>query len=745
MNYILKRVLFLSKSRFAFLMTLFLCFSCGVKNDSSKAKQNSPTDLTIEYIREPATILIIDSEPEFGWLVPKSAVSQSGYQILVATSKNLLNKNNGDVWDSGKVIGNQSNNISYKGIPLEIGETYFWMVKIWGKSQEETSYSVIQSFQIGEKKNYITTANSFQVDSINPKLVKKITDNSYFVDFGKSAFATLKLNYKSTTNDTLIVHIGEQLTNNRLNRSPKGTIRYQKIKIPVNPDKHNYLLQIKPDKRNTKVGAIILPDSIPVIMPFRYVEIEQANESISKDNLIQLAYYSYWKDDTSYFTSSDTILNQVWDLCKYSIKATTFAGLYVDGDRERIPYEADAYLNQLSHYTTEKEYAIGRQTIEYFMEHPTWPTEWQLHVALMFHADYMYTGNTELIEQYYEELKHKTLIELKREDGLISSLNATPEFMKKLGFKNPKVKLKDIVDWPPAQKDTGWKLATKEGERDGFVFTPINTVVNCFYYRNLEIIAEFAQLLHKPEEAKFYSDLAAKVKTSINTILLDRDRGFYQDGEDTTHASLHSNMLALAFNIVPDEYVESVGNFIKSRGLACSVYGSQYLLDALYNSNKGDYALSLMTSTENRSWYNMIRIGSTITLEAWDMKYKPNSDWNHAWGAVPANAIPRGLWGIKPKLPGFAVASIKPQLGKLTTSSIIVPTINGQIKADYVLTNSKIQKYTIEIPANMTSEFQLESFSADTIIHNGGNIDNTTSYLNLDPGVHIIEITNNSI
>ena len=54
------------------------------------------------------------------------------------------------------------------------------------------------------------------------------------------------------------------------------------------------------------------------------------------------------------------ILNQVWDLCKYSIKATTFNGLYVDGDRERIPYEADAYLNQLSHYTTDREYAIGK-------------------------------------------------------------------------------------------------------------------------------------------------------------------------------------------------------------------------------------------------------------------------------------------------------------------------------------------------------------------------------------------------
>jgi alpha-L-rhamnosidase len=94
------------------------------------------------------------------------------------------------------------------------------------------------------------------------------------------------------------------------------------------------------------------------------------------------------------------------------MKATSFAGYYIDGDRERIPYEADAYLNQLTHYTVDQEYAIARRTIEYFMKYPTWPTEWQLHVALMFYQDYMYTGDTELIEKYYEPLKHKTLMAL---------------------------------------------------------------------------------------------------------------------------------------------------------------------------------------------------------------------------------------------------------------------------------------------------------------------------------------------
>ena len=123
------------------------------------------------------------------------------------------------------------------------------------------------------------------------------------------------------------------------------------------------------------------------------------------ENVEQLAFHTYWDEEASSFESNNDILNQVWDLCKYSIKATTFNGLYVDGDRERIPYEADAYLNQLSHYTTDREFAIARRTIEYFMKNPTWPTEWQQHVALLIYADYMYTGNTELIERYYEAIK----------------------------------------------------------------------------------------------------------------------------------------------------------------------------------------------------------------------------------------------------------------------------------------------------------------------------------------------------
>lgn len=359
----------------------------------------------------------------------------------------------------------------------------------------------------------------------------------------------------------------------------------------------------------------------------------------------------------------------------------------------------------------------------------------------MFYADYMYTGNTELIEKYYDELKHKTLMELAREDGLISSYSGknNPDFMKKLGFKDPDIQMKDVVDWP--QKGGFGGVI---GETDDFEFKPINTVINSLYCENMRIMSEFAHLLGKTEEALQFELLAIKAKRSMNEKLFDKAKGYYVDGEGTNHASLHANMMPLAFNLVPDEYIPSVVEFIKSRGMACSVYGSQYLMDALYNAGEGDYALGLMTATHERSWYNMIKVGSTISLETWDMKYKPNADWNHAWGAVPANAIPRGLWGIKPKSAGYGIASIKPQLSKLKTSSIKVPTIIGEIKGEFQKVNGRLQEYIIELPANMIGEFEVNTSSDDVVTLNGKKINMAFGNIRLLPGKNEISIKVNS-
>ena len=706
-----------------------------------------PSGLTVEYIREPQHTKIIDNKPEFGWFVPREAVSQKGYQILVASSEHNINNNIGDVWDSGNVRGNQSIDVELGGQALQENTNYFWKVRIFDKDNRLSEYSDYQQFTTGTFGVKPTSANSFQKELIEPITFKTNDDGSYFADFGKDAFGTLNLEYTSKKNENLTIRLGEKLKDGKIDRKPGGNIRFQEVELKVVPGKTKYQLELVPDQRNTKSIAVALPDSFPVIMPFRYVEIEGA-ANLQSDDLEQEAYFHYFKDNTSAFSSSNEILNEVWEMCKYSQKATSFAGFYVDGDRERIPYEADAYLNQLSHYSVDNEYAIARRTIEYFMDYPTWPTEWQLHVALLFHADYMYTGNSELIEKYYEPLKHKTLMELEYRDGLIStkSPNMNGEFMAKLGFADTTQRVRDIVDWPPAQKDTGWKLPKDwpQGERDGFVFTPVSTVINSFFYQNMKIMAEFARILNKPVEALDFEMRAAKVKKSMNELLFNHEKGYYKDGIETDHGAIHSNMLPLAFGIVPESYQESVVDYIKTRGMGCSVYGAQFLMEALYIAGAEDYALELMTATHDRGWYNMIKGGSTISWEAWDLKYKPNQDWNHAWGAAPANIVPRYMWGIQPKTPGYGMAVIKPQLASLRNSSIVVPTIRGRIKAAYEKLNDRLSRYSVEIPANMVAEFVLDIPNTAVVNLNGQQVNLSFGSLRLEPGVNDIEIRINS-
>lgn len=577
----------------------------------------------------------------------------------------------------------------------------------------------------------------FFTELIPPVKLVHTSSGTWFADFGRDAFGTLVINLTASTRDTIIIHLGEKLSApGVIDKNPGGSIRYVRIRLAIQPGQNQYVVGLPPDKRNTSPPAVILPDSFGVVMPFRYCELENFKGSLTPGSLRQKAFFWKFNPEASYFSSSDTILNKVWDICKYSMKATSFAGIYIDGDRERIPYEADAYINQLSHYAVDNEYELARRTCEHFISNPTWPTEWILHTVFLFYQDYMYTGDISLIEKYYEQLKVKTLTALARDDGLISSKSPelTGRLMMQLGFRDTTQRIRDIVDWPPAQKDTGWRLATSEGERDGYDMREINTVVNCFHYSNLVLMSEIAGWLGKSEDSVWFAERASLVKSSINTKLFNPEKKIYIDGEGSEHSSLHANMLPFAFGIVPGNAIKSVVSFIKTRGMACSVYGAQYLLEGLYHAGEADYALGLMASTSDRSWWNMIRAGSTITMEAWDMKYKPNADWNHAWGAAPANIIVRHLWGIRPLAPGFARAEIKPQPGNLLYSDIIAPTIRGQIKASYRKQKKGTGKYLIEIPEDISAEFVFLPGRFRKITVNGKSHKSANNRISLETG-----------
>ena len=77
------------------------------------------------------------NSPVFSWEIETTRPQgQSAYQILVASSERIINSDEGDLWDSGKVESNQSTEIPYAGKSLSQEEKLYWKVRCWNDPDE---------------------------------------------------------------------------------------------------------------------------------------------------------------------------------------------------------------------------------------------------------------------------------------------------------------------------------------------------------------------------------------------------------------------------------------------------------------------------------------------------------------------------------------------------------------------------------------------------------------------------------
>lgn len=663
-----------------------------------------PFGLMCDLLARPEGIPIFNRCPRFTWVVPGSArqPSQSGYQVQVWSGEAL-------VWDSGRVASEQSVSVEWEGSPLHPG-LYRWKVRVWLGSDGPSAWSGEQNFQIKARPAPWDAADfsarctvsryPLEVSEIAAIEFRCFGEGGYFADFGRVAFGRPGFNFPVSGGPrNLTLHLGEAVdAEGFVERNPPGSVRYQRFEVEVLSDGSVRPLDFAPQ------DAREMPTEIGAIMPFRYLEIENGPADLTAGSVRQHAVTYPFDDHAAEFSCSDERLNGIWEFCRYSIKATSFCGLYVDGDRERLPYEADAYVNQLSHYCCDREFTLARYTHEHLLFHPTWPTEWVLCSPLIAWTDYLYSGDDRSVREFYSELKAKTLAALAGEDGLISTVDPEPaQAVLDSVFGK---RLRDIVDWPPS-------------EREEFDFRPVNSVVNAYHYAALKALENSARGIGFSEEAAELEARAVQVFKAFNTAFFDGETGLYLDGRGSKHASVHANMFALAFGLVPEERVGRVADFLGRKGMACSVYGAQFLLEALYRAHRADRALELLTAKGPRGWSHMIReMGLTITPEAWTQEVKPNQDWNHAWATAPANIIPRMLMGVTPLEPGFARMRIKPQPAGLSWAGLKLPTVRGVVLVDYA--NSGHQgSLGVTIPGNTEAEVWLPDGSAPICVAAG--------------------------
>lgn len=112
--------------------------------------------------------------PRLSWELDAEVrdVAQKAYQILVASTKEKLANNEADVWNSGKVITDQSIHQVYAGKQLKSRQQCFWKVKVWtNKGESNWSEPAFWSMGLLEKNDWgakwIGMDSAFAWDSVS--------------------------------------------------------------------------------------------------------------------------------------------------------------------------------------------------------------------------------------------------------------------------------------------------------------------------------------------------------------------------------------------------------------------------------------------------------------------------------------------------------------------------------------------------------------------------------------------------
>ena len=126
-------------------------FSCLVATGllAAEALALELTNLRCEYRSEPRGLDV--AQPRLSWQLQseRRAERQTAYQVIVASSPAALERDRGDLWDSGRVESDQSIQVSYRGEALASRRRCYWKVRVWDTDEKPSAWSAPASWTMG--------------------------------------------------------------------------------------------------------------------------------------------------------------------------------------------------------------------------------------------------------------------------------------------------------------------------------------------------------------------------------------------------------------------------------------------------------------------------------------------------------------------------------------------------------------------------------------------------------------------
>ena len=255
--------------------------------------------------------------------------------------------------------------------------------------------------------------------------------------------------------------------------------------------------------------------------------------------------------------------------------------------------------------------------------------------------------------------------------------------------------------------------------------TPKDLIFMAYFAASTQRVAQIAELLGKPDEAKKYNDLLARIKESFRKLYVGPDGRIKGDTQC-------DYVLALANDLLTPEQARQAAQYLveniekRDWHLSTGFIGTKDLMLVLAKIGRNDVAYRLLHNETFPSWGFSIKQGATSIWERWD-GWTPdkgfqdagmNSFAHYSFGAV-YQWMAQNIGGIASDGVAFKKIVIAPQPGgKLTEAKVSYNSIRGVVATDWKVEDG-MMKLCVTIPANTEATVVLPTADAAAVTESG--------------------------
>ncbi|MEO6707057.1 MAG: family 78 glycoside hydrolase catalytic domain, partial [Ginsengibacter sp.] len=401
-------------------------------------------------------------------------------------------------------------------------------------------------------------------------------------------------------------------------------------------------------------------------------------------------------EETGTFTSSNSMFNKLFENIQWTFKSNIFSVQSDCPAREKFGYGGDMFctaeafiynFNMADFYRkVVQDYANDQRPLGGFTETAPYvgiadsgpgdnsgPLGFQINFSFLIKQLYDFYGDKRVIETYYDTFKRQVKF---LQDSANNNLYTDADL----------------------------------GDHETLDAKSVGLTASAFYYHHVKLIAEFADILGKNQDAKSYSALAKEIKEAILHKYFSAESGQFDNGTQSAQAFglwygwVEGKEKEKAFDLLLDNINKHGGH------LSTGIFGTKMLLDVLGSNNKNEVAYRIANQRDFPGWGHMMAHGASTLWETWaysDNKYSQN---HPMFGSV-CEWFYRSLLGINSAAPGFKKIIIKPQpAGDLTSAKGSYSSIRGRIASNWSISGERF-KLEVEIPANTTAEIWIPNKS----------------------------------